>query len=408
MNKSTKRAGYRSFRALGTYSSRPLHWHTLPGVLRPIAIATAQLWMCGCASPSSGGGFQQDPSQGQVPPPMQAQAPGSGTTGGRSATTGGGAPQAGNGGSAPQAGGGGSAPQAGNGGSASQGDGAAPGSAGAGSGGPSLPDTGNTDAWPTGPYAVSHLENVGPVTMAGVSVEPQLTGTNNPTMGQGSVIYPTELGKNGVKHPIVAWGNGSGIQGDSAYSIVTEHVASYGIVVYNSFQSNDGSELLAGIDWLIQENSRSGSIFEGKLDTTKVGVAGHSMGSMAAYAVVSDPRITASAHISGSTGFGTNLHGPALMYCGEDNGTTDLLAQVGDVMAPKVKADFASSRVPTFFAEQKGANHMSNFFNVNGAVAGWFRWQLAGDLVMKKMFVAPPDCGLCTRQDWSVQTKNLN
>jgi hypothetical protein len=350
---------------------------------------------------------------------MQTQAPAGATTGGRSATTGGGAPQTGNGGSAsqagntvsaPQAGSGSSAPQAGNAGSANQGAGAAaPGSAGAGSGGPTLPDSGNSDAWAMGPYAISHLENVGPVTMAGVSVEPQLTGTNNPKMGQGSVIYPTELGKNGVKHPIIAWGNGSGIQGDSAYAIVTEHVASYGIVVYNSFQSNDGSELKVGLDWLIQENTRSGSIFEGKLDTTKVGVAGHSMGSMAAWAVVSDPRITASAHISGGSGYdAANLHGPALMYCGEDNGTTDLLAQVGDVMAPKMKADFAASTVPAFFAEQKGANHMSNFFNVNGAVAGWFRWQLAGDLVMKKMFVAPPDCGLCTRQDWAVQTKNLN
>jgi hypothetical protein len=364
---------------------------------------------------------------------MQAKAPGSATTGGGratagggsaatggsaaaggsaagagSATTGGNASQAGNG-SATQAGNGGSAPQAGNGGTANAGAPAAPGGSGAGSGGPTLPDSGNSDAWPMGPYAISHLENVGPVTMAGVSVEPQLTGTNNPKMGQGSVIYPTELGKDGVKHPIIAWGNGSGIQGDSSYAIVTEHVASYGIVVYNSFQSNDGSELKVGLDWLIQENTRSGSIFEGKLDTTKVGVAGHSMGSMAAWAVVSDPRITASAHISGGSGYdAANLHGPALMYCGEDNGTTDLLAQVGDVMAPKMKADFAASTVPSFFAEQKGANHMSNFFNVNGAVAGWFRWQLAGDLVMKKMFVAPPDCGLCTRQDWAVQTKDLN
>lgn len=264
------------------------------------------------------------------------------------------------------------------------------------------------DAWQPGPFAVTHLNNVGPVTMAGLAVEPQLTGTNNPTMGQGTVIYPTELGKEGIKHPIVAWGSGSGIQGGDAYAIVTDRIASYGIVVYNSFQSNNGSELIAGIDWLIQENSTSGSMFEGKLDTTKIGVAGHSMGSMAAIAASADPRITASALISGSTGFGLNLHAPALMYCGEDNGTTDLLAQVGDVMAPKVKADFASSTVPTFFAEEKGANHMSNFLNVNGAVAGWFRWQLAGDQVMKKMFVAPPDCGLCTRPNWAVMTKNLN
>lgn len=264
------------------------------------------------------------------------------------------------------------------------------------------------DAWQRGPYAVSRLTGQGPVTMAGFSVVPDITGTNNPTMGTGTVLYPTELGKGGVKHPIAAWGNGSGIQGPDTYAIVTEHVASYGIVVYNAFQSNNGSELIAGIDWLIKENTRPGSIFEGKLDTTKIGVGGHSMGSMVSFSAANDARITTSVHISGSTGFGANLHAPALFYCGEDTGTTDLLDEKGDVMAPKVKQDFQLSKVPTFFAEQAGANHMTNFFNVNGAVAGWFRWQLAGDEVMKKMFVAPPDCGLCTRPGWAVMTKNLN
>jgi hypothetical protein len=148
----------------------------------------------------------------------------------------------------------------------------------------------------------------------------------------------------------VAWGSGSGIQGGSAYAIVTDHVARWGIVVYNSFQSNNGSELVAGIDWLIQENTRLGSLFEGKLDTTKVGVAGHSMGSMAAYAAANDKRITASAHISGSTGFPNSLHAPALMYCGDDTGTTDLLDPKSDVMAPEVKKDFETTKVPTFFA----------------------------------------------------------
>jgi hypothetical protein len=243
--------------------------------------------------------------------------------------------------------------------------------------------------------------------MAGFSVVPEITGTNNPTMGYGTVLYPTELGKDGVKHPIAAWGNGSGIQGPDAYSVVTEHVASYGIVVYNSFQSNNGGELVAGIDWLIQENSRPGSIFEGKLDTTKVGVGGHSMGSMVSFTAARDPRITTSVHISGSTGFPAPLHAPTFFFCGDDTGTTDLLDQKGDVMAPKVKKDFQASTVPTFFAEMKGANHMSNFLFVNGAVAGWFRWQLAGDEVMKKMFVGP-DCGLCTRDKWVVMQKNLN
>jgi hypothetical protein len=280
------------------------------------------------------------------------------------------------------------------------------GNSGTSTGNPGTPA--GTDGWTKGPYAVSQLDGQGPVTQAGFAAEPQLTGMNNPTSGQGTVIYPTVLGMNGILSPIVAWGNGSGVQGPDAYRPVTEQIASYGIVVYNSFQSNDGSELKAGIDWLISENSRAGSIFEGKLDTTKIGVGGHSMGAICAFAVAqSDSRITTSVHLSGGAGYPIMLHGPTMFLCGQNTGTTDPLDAKGDLAAPACEKDFMSSTVPTFFAELQGVNHAGSFLFMNGAVAGWFTWQLLGDLNMKKMFVQP-DCSLCTRMNWDVMTKNLN
>lgn len=42
------------------------------------------------------------------------------------------------------------------------------------------------------------------------------------------------------------------------------------------------------------------------------------------------------------------------------------------------------------------------------AIAGWLRWQLAGDDTMKHLFVGPT-CDLCTQRTlWTVQQKNLD
>jgi S-formylglutathione hydrolase FrmB len=83
--------------------------------------------------------------------------------------------------------------------------------------------------------------------------------------------------------------------------MVTQPIAEAGFVVYITYQTNDGSEMLAGLEWLIAENARSGSVFEGKLDTTKVAPMGHSLGGLAAFKIAADPRLTTAAHLSGGT-----------------------------------------------------------------------------------------------------------
>lgn len=71
-----------------------------------------------------------------------------------------------------------------------------------------------------------------------------------------------------------------------------DYIASHGSPVYITYQSTDtGTELLDGVTWLIAENSRSGSVFEGKLDTTKVASMGHSVSGLASFAIAMDPRL---------------------------------------------------------------------------------------------------------------------
>jgi hypothetical protein len=111
-------------------------------------------------------------------------------------------------------------------------------------------------------------------------------------------------------------------------------------------------------------------------------------------------------HLSGGSGGARNLHAPALFVCGENTGATSEFDVRGDLAAPQCQADFADATVPVAYCTIKGGTHATAFLQMHGAVVGWLRWQLAGDMDMKKMFVGP-DCELCTRMSWSCMSKGF-
>ena len=108
------------------------------------------------------------------------------------------------------------------------------------------------------------------------------------TVGAGprvayTVFYPTDLGANGVRHPLLTWGNGTGSSPDD-YAETLSHLASWGFVVVasTSEQTGWGDELLAGVKYLVAQNRQPSSSFYGRLDTTKIGALGHSQGATGA------------------------------------------------------------------------------------------------------------------------------
>jgi hypothetical protein len=250
------------------------------------------------------------------------------------------------------------------------------------------------DAWERGPFSVTMKARVGPARNA-------------------TVFHPTELGKDGLKHPIVIWDNGAGQTGVSIYGPLVQHLASHGFVVYHAYESSDGGkEISDGLDWMIAENARSGGDFFGKLDPGKTAAMGHSRGSIATFAVAADPRLTTTLHLSGGTnpdiaeGHKTlpNLRNPAAFLCGEPGGDGLL---VGDTASEWCAYDFEHATVPVFLTQVTGASHISAPGMMQGACAGWLRWRLMGDSSMKKMF-AGPDCSLCTRKNWKVKQRDLD
>ena len=243
------------------------------------------------------------------------------------------------------------------------------------------------DAGATGPYATSVKTGAGP-------------------SGNGTVYYPTAFGPNGLKNPIFVWDPGSGIQG-TMYSDMLTQLASQGFAAYAcATSSNAGTEIKDGIDWMIAQNTAQGSIFMGKLDTTKVAAGGHSLGSLATFANASDSRLTTTVHVSGGAGGTTaaNLKYPAIYLCGKTcptgaNGITDC-----DVAATNCATDYTNTKVPVFYGQNTSAVHAFSWQSDYGALTGWLRWHLMGDTTQRPMFVGP-SCGLCSAP-WIGMSKN--
>lgn len=218
--------------------------------------------------------------------------------------------------------------------------------------------------------------------------------------GAGYLVYPTELGAEGLKHPIFVWGTGSGSV-PMQYNMHLTRLASHGFVVYSADTSSVTGELLTrGIDFLFAENDRQDSPFYQKLDLTKLGVGGHSLGSLSTYDIADDPRITTTVHVDGGQfdGMGgPRLHKPAIFICGEDSWGT-----------PNCNDDYEGASIPIFYTRIAGLIGAEG--HIMAADAGleiwlaWMRWQLGGEEERRADFLDP--MGVFSMGKYDSQSKN--
>lgn len=235
---------------------------------------------------------------------------------------------------------------------------------------------------------------------------PAVITSTGPNQGY-NIYYPQELGRGGVKHPVLTWGNGATTTPE-LYPLLPA-LASHGFVVIAAKSSFvNGPMLRDGLDWMLAQNEVPGSQFAGKLDTEMVASLGYSLGSLATFAIGTDPRLKTTVHISGGIMGGgdeaqaTAVNVPTAYFCDKD--------QTG----PNCDSDFAVvDDNPTFYGRVPGFSHVDYMLNptfvdrMNTAVIGWLRWQLMDDQTLAVMFEGP-NCTLCTDRAWEVQKKNMN
>ncbi len=232
--------------------------------------------------------------------------------------------------------------------------------------------------------------------------------TRKETGGPGNAYtlhYPSELGRGGVLHPIITWGNGTGAT-PVAYQGLLAHWASHGFIVIasNSTQTGSGDEMMQGVRWLVAQHASAGSAFQGAVDTTGIGASGHSQGGQGTINSGTDPSVLATAPIQ---------PGPAIGAAGQQNGpmflmagSSDTIVSAGTLVKP---LSYEPSNVATVYGVLQGADHFEPVGDGGGYrsyTTAWFRLHLMGEEQARSVFYGD-DCGICTDGDWVVERKNL-
>lgn len=214
------------------------------------------------------------------------------------------------------------------------------------------------------------------------------------------VFRPTDLGKDGVKHPIFVWGTGA-TSVPSQYMMHFTRVASHGFVVISPNNSMvDAAALKASLDWLLAENDKSDSMYYQKLNPAKIAMGGHSLGSLATFdEEAMETRLVTTIHIAGGSfdAMGSSkVKTPTAYMCGQ----MDL-----DIASPNCATDFQNATKPTYFVQLQGIGHIDAADGALPGIVAWLRWWLNDETERKSMFIGP-GCDFCMGIWANAMTKN--
>jgi hypothetical protein len=209
-----------------------------------------------------------------------------------------------------------------------------------------------------------------------------------------AIVRPAaaKYGQDSVRHPVLVWGNGHTNTVDIWQSFMAR-VATYGFVVVAPEQTEvTADHMNKALDYVIKLANDPAGVDCGKIDTTKLGSTGYSLGGMGAITVAGDARIT-STFIFASNGNVKNIKAPWGVI-GGDADTTFSFATISTAVT--------GSTQPAFGAALVGVDH--NGVAMNGKAQegyiGWMRWRFMGDQAGHDMFVGS-NCQICTDSTFS-------
>jgi hypothetical protein len=233
-----------------------------------------------------------------------------------------------------------------------------------------------------------------------------LTAQNTGPDGQYTMVRPSDLGKDGFKHPIATWGNGITTT-PALYPGLLDAIASHGFVIIASNSSTvTASMLTSGLDWLIEQNTAAGEL-QGKLDIERAVTIGYSLGGGAAVDAGKHPAVIATVSWHGLQGGSESLHGPLLLITSTHDG---FVTKEGYVKPCYDR----SSKVPTVMATldvDEAPSFNGHLYPLGDAgderapAIAWLRLWVYGDTGGRKYFYGA-DCLLC-KDGWTdIQRKN--
>lgn len=247
---------------------------------------------------------------------------------------------------------------------------------------------------------------------------------NTADNGGGVLCYPKRLSTE-KKHAVVLWGPGGG-SSPNDYEGIIRRLASHGFVVVATSESPSSTDRgKPALDWLEKKNNDPSDPLYQKLDMTKVGASGHSMGGLQSeQMLIHDDRvITAMLNNSGDLGHTAMTQVSA-------NKTIGIVYGEGGMERPNAEADYNNQGVkaPACLIKMSGGQgtecqtvngvtecgwgHGSGPWGGMAATVAWMRWHLGGEDFRKADFVGTTgkyiDGAIVGNQGhWKGQCKNF-
>jgi hypothetical protein len=194
------------------------------------------------------------------------------------------------------------------------------------------------------------------------------------------------------KIPVISWGNGTCAQPEG-YGSLLRYIASQGffVVAANSRWVGSSAEIKHGLDFAEAANADPTSPYYGHLDTTKMGVMGHSQGSAGAGIAASDPRVSG-----------------VILFNGGNASAKTFLAVSGDLdvggttmTTMKTAVDGAQRGAFLYFHNPSGKGQLRGHLvlmmtpeRLTEASGGFWKLVFNEDATARTLF-AGENCGLC-------------
>ena len=221
--------------------------------------------------------------------------------------------------------------------------------------------------------------------------------------------------------PLLLFGNGGCADTSAGYERMLTEVASHGYIVVaigemrdslneRSIGQTESSELMRGLEQMLQLNRTKGTEYYHFIDTTKIAAAGHSCGGAQVLCNAADPRLKTYLILNAgmgdmemagaSRGSLPRLHAPILYIVGGKS----------DVAYENAQKDYERiGHVPVCLANHPASGHGGTYGAQYGGdygrmVLDWLDWHLKGKQENGKIFLEEKPAGYA---GWELRAKNF-
>lgn len=239
-----------------------------------------------------------------------------------------------------------------------------------------------------------------------------------PRVGQHQVWYPSAVATSDRRWPAVVLANGTGVNA-SRYDVIFRHMASWGFIVVGNEDAGswDGLTTILSLQHLLDLDKDPSSPLYGKVDTSAIGLAGHSQGGVAVYNAATRydqshlfkaicPQSSPSLDLADGLKwpyYPSRVSVPTLMMAG----TGDVDANTICPLASLLQNYDSIADQPVMMGRIKSVDHGDVLPRGEAYTVAWMLYWLCGDSEAARCFVGD-DAEMLANSQWQdVKHKNL-